>query len=132
MIQQIPCPKCGAKKGESCGHRKDKLRSHFKRLQAAQKYYNKGNTMTPIERMKEDAKICNSKLKTNSKVIYTPEPTESRGRVSRTSGDGWRNEKLSNKEIADIKYFLGIGWDMKSTAVVCGVSYSSVQRISKS
>ena len=39
MIQEIVCPKCGAKKGESCGHRKDKSRSHFKRMQAAQKYY---------------------------------------------------------------------------------------------
>jgi hypothetical protein len=39
MIQEIECPKCKAKKGESCGHRKDKSRSHFKRLQAAQKYY---------------------------------------------------------------------------------------------
>jgi len=87
--------------------------------------------MTPIERMKADAKICNSKLKSNSKVIYTPEPTESRGRVSRTSGDGWRNNKLNNQEIEDIKYFLGKGWDIRSTAVMCGVSYSSVQRIKK-
>ena len=39
MIQEIVCPKCSAKKGESCGHRKDKSRSHFKRMQAAQKYY---------------------------------------------------------------------------------------------
>ena len=89
------------------------------------------NKMTPIERMKADAKICNSKLKSNSKVIYTPEPTKSRGTVSRTRGDGWRNEKLSNEEIEDIKYFLGKGWDIRSTAVMCGVSYSSVQRIKK-
>ena len=84
--------------------------------------------MTPLERMKADAKICNSKLKTNSKTINTPEPTEARG-LSRTQGKGWRNSKLTDKEISDIKYFLAKGWDMRSTAIVCGVSYSSVQRI---
>ena len=47
MIQEIVCPKCGAEKGESCGHKKDKSRSHFKRLQAAQKYY-KRNTSSNI------------------------------------------------------------------------------------
>lgn len=78
--------------------------------------------------MKADAKICNSKLKTNSKVIHTPEPTKSRG-PSITRGDGWRNDKLTNEEIGDIKYFLSKGWDIRSTAVMCGVSYSAVQRI---
>lgn len=84
--------------------------------------------MTPLEKMKADAKICNSKLKTNTKTINTPEPTEARG-LSRTQGKGWRNNKLTDKEIGDIKYFLEKGWDMRSTAIVCGVSYSSVQRI---
>lgn len=51
MIQEIECPKCGAKKGESCGHRKDKSRSHFKRLQAAQKYY--GSNLWTGEKIKE-------------------------------------------------------------------------------
>ena len=37
MIQQVECPKCGAKSGESCGHRKDKSRSHHARMQLAQK-----------------------------------------------------------------------------------------------
>jgi hypothetical protein len=91
----------------------------------------KGNKMTELEKMIADAKICNSRLKTNSKVIHTPEPTKSRGAVSRTSGDGWRNEKLTNEEIEDVKYFLGKGWDPRSTAVMCGISYSSVQRIKK-
>ena len=84
--------------------------------------------MTPIERMKADAKICNSKLKTNSKVIHTPEPTKSRG-PSKTRGEGWRNDKLTDEEIGDIKYFLSKGWDIRSTAVMCGVSYSAVQKI---
>jgi len=90
--------------------------------------------MTPIERMKADAKVCNSKLKTNSKVIYTPEPTESRGPsktrgLSKTRGNGWRNDKLTDEEVEDIKYFLSKGWDIRSTAVMCGVSYSAVQKI---
>jgi len=42
MVQQVPCPKCAAKAGESCGHRKDKTRSHHQRLVAAQKHYNTG------------------------------------------------------------------------------------------
>jgi len=42
MVQQVPCPKCAAKAGESCGHRKDKSRSHHARLVAAQKHYNTG------------------------------------------------------------------------------------------
>lgn len=42
MVQQIPCPKCAAKAGESCGHRRDKSRSHHKRLTAAQEHFNKG------------------------------------------------------------------------------------------
>jgi len=36
-IQKYVCPKCGAKSGESCGHRKDKSRSHHARMQLAQK-----------------------------------------------------------------------------------------------
>lgn len=87
--------------------------------------------MTPLERMKADAKLCNSKLKTNKKVIETPELSTSRG-LSRTQGRGWRNNKLSEKEIGDIKYFLKKGWDIKSTAIVCGVSYSTVQKVKAS
>ena len=87
--------------------------------------------MTPLERMKADAKICNSKLKTNKKIIEAPEPSTSRG-LSRTQGRGWRNDKLSEREIGDIKYFLGRGWDIRSTAVMCGVSYSTVQKIKAS
>jgi len=84
-----------------------------------------------LEEMKADAKVCNSKLKTNSKVIYTPEPTQSRG-PSKTRGEGWRNDKLTDKEMSDIKYFLRKGWDVRSTAVTCGVSYSAVQKIKSS
>lgn len=40
MIQQVECPKCGAKIGNSCGHRRDKSRSHHKRLEKAQRYFN--------------------------------------------------------------------------------------------
>tara|TARA_Y100001972_G_scaffold26697_1_gene32798 strand:+ start:627 stop:845 length:219 start_codon:yes stop_codon:yes gene_type:complete len=36
-IQKYVCPKCKAKSGESCGHRKDKSRSHHARMELAQK-----------------------------------------------------------------------------------------------
>lgn len=84
--------------------------------------------MTELEKMIADAKICNSRLKTNKKTIEAPEPSTSRG-LSRTQGRGWRNDKLSKEEIEDIQYFLGKGWDIRSTAVMCGVSYSTVQKI---
>ena len=84
--------------------------------------------MTPLEKMKADAKVCNSRLKTNSKKIEAPEAATPRG-LTRTQGKGWRNDKLSEQEIGDIKYFLGRGWDIRSTAVMCGVSYSTVQKI---
>jgi hypothetical protein len=41
MIRQVPCPKCGARAGAYCGPKKRK-RNHNERLQAAQKYFNKG------------------------------------------------------------------------------------------
>lgn len=44
MIQEVECPKCGAKKGKSCGHRKDKSRSHHSRMEVAQVYFNDQNT----------------------------------------------------------------------------------------
>ena len=91
----------------------------------------KVDNMTELEKMIADAKICNSRLKTNKKTIEAPEPSTSRG-LSRTQGRGWRNDKLTEKEIGDIKYFLGKGWDIRSTAVFCGVSYSTVQKIKAS
>ena len=40
MVQQVECPSCGAKSGQSCGHRKDKSKSHVERLNAAQFHFN--------------------------------------------------------------------------------------------
>lgn len=90
--------------------------------------------MTPLERMKADAKLCNAKLKTNKKVIHTPHETKSKDAIERSvrSGDGWRNSRLTKKELSDIKYFLSLGWDIGSTSVMCGVSYSTVQKIKNS
>jgi len=45
-----------------------------------------------------------------------------------TKGDGWRNSKLTKKEISDIQYFLSRGWCASSTAKITGVSVSSVQK----
>lgn len=45
-----------------------------------------------------------------------------------TKGDGWRNSKLTKKEISDIGYFLARGWCASSTAKIVGVSVSSVQK----
>ena len=59
MIQEIPCPKCGAGSGVSCGHRKDKSRSHHKRLEAAQKYYKGARSMAEYDN-------------TNSGAVFKP------------------------------------------------------------
>ena len=40
MVQQVECPACGAKPLQSCGHKKDKTKSHVDRLQAAQLHFN--------------------------------------------------------------------------------------------
>ena len=40
MVQQVECPTCGAKSGQSCGHKKDKTKSHIDRLHAAQFHFN--------------------------------------------------------------------------------------------
>lgn len=53
MIQQVECPKCGAKKGKSCGHRKDKSKSHHSRMAVAQVYFN-----DPITGLKEGLKLA--------------------------------------------------------------------------
>jgi DNA-binding NarL/FixJ family response regulator len=45
-----------------------------------------------------------------------------------TKGDGWRNSKLTKKEISDIEYFLDRGWCASSTAKITGVSVSTVQK----
>ena len=48
-----------------------------------------------------------------------------------TRGDGWRNDKLKVSEIKDIVYFLERGWCIGSTAIICGVSKTSVHNIKK-
>jgi len=48
-----------------------------------------------------------------------------------TRGDGWRNDKLKASEIKDIVYFLERGWCIGSTAIICGVSKTSVHNIKK-
>ena len=86
--------------------------------------------MTPLEKMKADAKICNARLKTNKntiepKVLSKPaKPTP----IIKTSGEGWRNNSLSQKEIEDIKYFRSKGWCVSSTAMVVGVSTKTVRK----
>jgi len=59
MIQEIPCPKCGAGSGVSCGHRKDKSRSHHKRMQAAQQFYKGARSMAEYDN-------------TNSGAVFKP------------------------------------------------------------
>ncbi len=92
--------------------------------------------MTPLERMIEDAKLCNhrlykvegkmnvhkrrGKLSSGSKPKQTPR--------SATFGEGWRNSSLSDKEVDDIKYFLDKGWCLGSTAKIVGVSVSTVRK----
>ena len=85
--------------------------------------------MTPIERMKKDAKICNSKLKSNSKVIHTPDSTDSRGNVTRAFDKGPSKTKLTNQQIKDVKYFISIGWCVRSTGTICNVNFSQLQTI---
>jgi len=59
-------------------------------------------------------------MKQNAAAASKPQPI--------TKGNGWRNSKITKKEIEDIKYFLSRGWCASSTAKITGVSVSSVQK----
>ncbi len=86
--------------------------------------------MTPLEKMKADAKICNARLKTNKNTIEPKVPNKPTKPtpIIKTSGEGWRNNSLSQKEIEDIHYFRGKGWCVSSTAMVVGVSTKTVRK----
>lgn len=59
-------------------------------------------------------------MKKNQPATSKPKPI--------TKGNGWRNSKITKKEIEDIKYFLSRGWCASSTAKITGVSVSTVQK----
>ena len=88
--------------------------------------------MTPLEKMIADSRICNSKLKSNSKVIHTPDSTDSRGNVTRAFDESPNKTKLTNQQIQDVKYFLNLGWCVRSTGTICNVNFSQVQKIRNS
>ena len=92
--------------------------------------------MTPLEQMIEDAKLCNHRLyqvegkvnvhKRRGKLSSGSKPKQTPRSV--TLGDGWRNSPLTEREVDDIKYFLGKGWCLGSTAKIVGVSISTVRK----
>jgi len=86
--------------------------------------------MTPLERMIADAKVCNSRLKTNKNAIEPKVPSKPKKDKPKapTSGDGWRNEPLSAKEIEDIHFLRSKGWCVTSTAMFLGVSNATVRK----
>ena len=92
--------------------------------------------MTPLEQMIEDAKLCNHRLyqvegkvnvhKRRGKLSSGSKPKQTPRSV--TFAEGWRNSPLTEREVADIKYFLGKGWCLGSTAKIVGVSISTVRK----
>ena len=92
--------------------------------------------MTPLERMIEDAKICNNRLyklegkvnvhKRRGKLSSGSKPKQTPR--SATFGEGWHNSPLTEREVEDIKYFLSKGWCLGSTAKIVGVSMSTVRK----
>tara|TARA_A100001391_G_C4820436_1_gene211156 strand:- start:51 stop:338 length:288 start_codon:yes stop_codon:yes gene_type:complete len=92
--------------------------------------------MTPLERMIEDAKICNNRLyklegkmnvhKRRGKLSSGSKPKQTPR--SATFGEGWRNSPLTEQEVEDIKYFLSKGWCLGSTSKIVGVSISTVRK----
>lgn len=90
--------------------------------------------MTPLEKMLADAKECNKKLNVettfkdyNKHPPAKPAPTKRMG-LGTTQGKNWRNHKLTDQEVSDIKYYLSKGWCVTSTATIVGVSVSTVRR----
>jgi len=84
--------------------------------------------VTPLERMIADAKVCNSRLKTNKNTIEPKVPNKPPKPAAPKHGKGWRNSSLSSKEIEDIQYFRSKGWCVSSTAMVVGVSIKTVRK----
>jgi hypothetical protein len=81
--------------------------------------------MNLLDRMKEDAKLCNRALRNlevrqidKKPATKTPGPTR---------GPGWRNDQLNKDEIDDILYFTNRGWCVASIATFVGVSKSVVR-----
>ena len=90
--------------------------------------------MTNLEKMIADAKECNRKLRVESTFKdykkhppSKPVPTKRMG-MGVTQGKNWRNHKLTEQEVSDIKYYLSKGWCVTSTATIVGVSTSTVRR----
>lgn len=90
--------------------------------------------MTNLEKMMADAKECNKKLRVESTFKdykkhppNKPVPTK-RMEKGVTQGKSWRNHKLTDQEVSDIKYYLSKGWCVTSTATIVGVSTSTVRR----
>tara|TARA_S200002703_G_scaffold23535_2_gene20396 strand:+ start:3975 stop:4244 length:270 start_codon:yes stop_codon:yes gene_type:complete len=81
--------------------------------------------MDLLDRMKEDAKLCNRALRNfEARQIDTKPATKTPGL---TRGLGWRNDKLKQHEIDDIMYFTNKGWCVASIATFVGVSKSVVR-----
>ena len=57
-----------------------------------------------------------------------PKPKEIKTTAAPTRGSGWRNDRLSQKEIDDILYFQSKGWCITSTAIFLGLSNSTVRK----
>ena len=90
--------------------------------------------MTNLEKMIADAKEWNKKLRVETTFKYyskhppsKPVPTKRMG-MGVTQGKNWRNHKLTDQEVSDIKYYLSKGWCVTSTATIVGVSVSTVRR----
>jgi len=81
--------------------------------------------MDLLDRMKEDAKLCNRALRNlEVRQIDKKPATKTRGP---TRGPGWRNDQLNKDEIDDILYFTNRGWCVASIATFVGVSKSVVR-----
>ena len=90
--------------------------------------------MTALEKMMADAKECNKKLNVEpSFKDFSMQPAKKvpTKRTGMHQGDNWRNSKLTDKEVSDIRYFLDKGWCVTSTAKIVGVAKSTVRRYMK-
>jgi len=85
--------------------------------------------MTPLEEMKLDARLCNQALRQLAGEHVDNLKKEITGKKpGPTTGIGWRNSPLTQKEIEDIHYFINKGWDRQSIAHFVGVSLSTVDK----
>lgn len=92
--------------------------------------------MTELEKMIADAKECNKKLNVETTFKdYSKHPPAKPTPIKRKGvhqGSNWRNSKLTDKEVSDIRYFLSKGWCLSSTAKIVGVAISTVRRYKQS